>query len=164
VVFHAFNQATGFRLQASGFKLQASGFRPRTEESKKPEACSVKLFRSHNPGYKDGEQLRDFIYVKDVIDVLYFLMDHKRDPGIYNLGTGHARTFLDLANAVFASINKPSNIEFIDTPIDIRDKYQYFTEAKMEKLRRTGYTKPFYTLEEGISEYLQGYLSNEKIL
>ncbi len=143
VVFHAFNQAD---RRTSG---QADGV--------------VRLFRSHNPGYKDGEQLRDFIYVKDVIDVLYFLMDHNRDPGIYNLGTGHARTFLDLVHAVFTSINRPSKIEFIDTPIDIRDKYQYFTQAKMEKLRRTGYTKPFYTLEEGISEYVQGYLSNEKI-
>ena len=151
VVFHAFNQAD----------RRTSG---RADRRTSGQADGVvRLFRSHNPRYKDGGQLRDFIYVKDVIDVLYFLMDHNRDSGIYNLGTGHARTFLDLANAVFASINKPSNIEFIDTPIDIRDKYQYFTEANMEKLRRTGYTKPFYTLEEGISEYLQGYLSNEKI-
>jgi len=148
VVVHAFNQATGFRPQASGPELQATG--------------SVKLFRSHNPAYKDGGQLRDFIYVKDVIDVLYFLMNHKNDPGIYNLGTGHARTFLDLANAVFASLSTPARIEFIDTPIDIRDKYQYFTEANMQKLRRTGYSKAFYTLEEGITEYVQGYLSNKK--
>jgi len=152
VVFHAFNQAD----------RRTSG---RADRRTSGQADGVvRLFRSHNPRYKDGGQLRDFIYVKDVIDVLYFLMDHNRDSGIYNLGTGHARTFLDLANAVFASINKPSNIEFIDTPIDIRDKYQYFTEANMEKLRRTGYTKPFYTLEEGISEYVQEYLSNEKIV
>jgi ADP-L-glycero-D-manno-heptose 6-epimerase len=155
VVLHAFNQATGYRLQASGFKPQAP-------EIMKPEACSVKLFRSHNPAYKDGGQLRDFIYVKDVIDVLYFLMNHKNDPGIYNLGTGHARTFLDLANAVFTSLSTPARIEFIDTPIDIRDKYQYFTEASMQKLRRTGYSKAFYTLEEGIAEYVQGFLSNGK--
>ena len=122
----------------------------------------VRLFRSHNPGYKDGEQLRDFIYVKDIIDVLFFLMNHKHDAGIYNLGTGHARTFLDLVNAVFASLSIPSKIEFIDTPVDIRDKYQYFTEANMQKLRRIGYSKLFYTLEEGITEYVQGYLSNEK--
>jgi len=150
VVFHAFNQAEKRTSRQADKRTsgQADGV--------------VRLFRSHNPGYKDGEQLRDFIYVKDVLDVLYFLMDHKCDSGIYNLGTGHARTFLDLADAVFASINKPSNIEFIDTPIDIRDKYQYFTEAKMQKLRSIGYSKPFYTLEEGITEYVQGYLSNGK--
>ena len=85
-------------------------------------------------------------------------MNHKKDSGIYNLGTGKARSFLDLANSVFAAINKPICIEFIDTPIDIRDKYQYFTEAPMEKLRSIGYEKPFYSLEAGIEEYLQGYL------
>jgi ADP-L-glycero-D-manno-heptose 6-epimerase len=153
VVFHAFNQATGYRLQATSRKPQAPG-------SLKPEACSVKLFRSHNPDYKDGEQVRDFIYVKDVVDVLFFLMDHKNDPGIYNLGTGRARTFLDLANAVFAALSAPSNIEFTDTPVDIRERYQYFTEAPMQKLRETGYSKPFYTLEEGVNEYVQGFLSN----
>jgi ADP-L-glycero-D-manno-heptose 6-epimerase len=118
----------------------------------------VKLFRSHNPEYKDGGQLRDFIYVKDVIDVMLFLMRHPSDPGIYNLGTGKARTFLDLANAVFSALNIPPNIEFIDTPFDIRDKYQYFTQAKMEKLRAIGYEKPFFSLESGIEEYVQGYL------
>jgi ADP-L-glycero-D-manno-heptose 6-epimerase len=161
VVFHAFNQAAGYKLQASGFRPQASGFRPQAS-GLRPETCSVKLFRSHNPEYKDGEQLRDFIYVKDVIDVLFFLKNHKQDPGIYNLGTGKARTFLDLANAVFASLSLPPEIEFIDTPADIRDKYQYFTEANMQKLRSIGYLKPFYSLEEGITEYVQGYLSNEK--
>ncbi len=138
VVFHAFNQAD---KRTSG---QAAGV--------------VRLFRSHNPAYKDGGQLRDFIYVKDVIDVIWFLMNHKQDSGIYNLGTGKARSFLDLARAVFAAINKPVNIEFIDTPTDIRDKYQYFTEAKMDKLRSIGYEKPFYSLEAGIEEYIQGYL------
>jgi len=138
VVFHAFNQAD---RRAGG---QADGM--------------VRLFRSHNPDYKDGGQLRDFIYVKDVIDVMWFLMNHKQDSGIYNLGTGKARSFLDLANALFLAINKPPLIEFIDTPIDIRDKYQYFTEAKMEKLGSIGYSRPFYTLEKGIEEYVQGYL------
>ena len=121
----------------------------------------VKLFRSHNPDYPDGGQLRDFIYVKDVIDVMYFLMDHKKDSGIYNLGTGKARTFLDLANSTFAALNLPASIEFIDTPLDIRDKYQYFTEAKMEKLRSIGYNRTFFSLESGIEEYVQGYLKDQ---
>jgi len=124
----------------------------------KGNPASVKLFRSHNPGYKDGEQLRDFIYVKDVIDVIYFLMNQKSGSGIYNLGTGHARTFLDLVRAVFSALNKSPEIEFIDTPTDIREKYQYFTEAKMQKLFSLGYSKPFYSLEKGIEEYVQGYL------
>ena len=119
----------------------------------------VKLFRSHRDDYEDGGQLRDFIYVKDVIDVLFFLMQNPAESGIYNLGTGKARTFLDLANAVFAALNLPPSIEFIDTPVDIRDKYQYFTEAGMEKLRKAGYNKPFYTLESAIAEYVQGYLA-----
>jgi len=118
----------------------------------------VRLFRSHNPDYPDGGQLRDFIYVKDVIDVMYFLMNHTGGSGIYNLGTGKARTFLDLANSVFAALNLPPSIEFIDTPLDIRDKYQYFTEARMEKLRIAGYSKPFFTLEQAVEEYVQGYL------
>ncbi|HPT09150.1 MAG TPA: ADP-glyceromanno-heptose 6-epimerase [Bacteroidales bacterium] len=133
------------------------------------EGKSVKLFRSHRPEYKDGEQLRDFIYVKDVTDVMYFLMDSglqnsengETKPavsGIYNLGTGQARTFLDLVRSVFAAMDLPPAIEFIDTPIDIRDKYQYFTEAAMDKLRSAGYIKPFYSLEAGIEEYVQGYL------
>jgi ADP-L-glycero-D-manno-heptose 6-epimerase len=119
---------------------------------------AVRLFRSHNPDFRDGEQLRDFIYVKDVTDVLYFLMNHPSGSGIYNLGTGKARTFLDLVNAVFTALNLPPSIEFIDTPADIRDKYQYFTEAKMEKLHSIGYSRPFYTLEQAVEEYVQGYL------
>jgi len=118
----------------------------------------MKLFRSHNPQYKDGEQMRDFVYVKDVADVCYFLMHHRKDSGIYNLGSGKARTFLDLTRAVFKAFDKPESIEFIDTPIDIRDKYQYFTEAKMEKLKGIGYAKPFHTLEEGATDYVQNYL------
>jgi ADP-L-glycero-D-manno-heptose 6-epimerase len=122
------------------------------------ETGMVKLFRSHNPDYKDGMQLRDFIYVKDVVNVLYFLMTYRERPGIYNLGTGKARAFLDLAKGTFTSMNLEPNIEFIDTPEDIRNKYQYFTEANMTKLRTTGYANPFYSLEEGIEEYVQGYL------
>ncbi|MBN2174902.1 MAG: ADP-glyceromanno-heptose 6-epimerase [Bacteroidales bacterium] len=118
----------------------------------------VRLFRSHRPDFEDGKQLRDFVYVKDVVDVIYFLMKKQPMTGIFNLGTGKARTFLDLARATFHSMNEPENIEFIDTPEDIRDKYQYFTEAKMGKLRSAGYEDLFYSLEEGIEEYVQEYL------
>jgi ADP-L-glycero-D-manno-heptose 6-epimerase len=118
----------------------------------------MKLFRSHNPQYKDGEQMRDFVYVKDVVDVCYFLMRHRKNSGIYNLGSGKARTFLDLTKAVFKALKKPENIEFIDTPVDIRDNYQYFTEAKMDKLRAAGYEKEFASLEEGTTDYVQNYL------
>ena len=119
---------------------------------------TMKLFRSHNPQYKDGEQMRDFVYVKDVAEVCYFLMRHRRDSGIYNLGSGKARTFLDLTRAVFKALNKSESISFIDTPIDIRDKYQYFTEAKMDKLKKIGYSKPFYSLEDGAGDYVRNYL------
>ncbi|MEQ8475793.1 ADP-glyceromanno-heptose 6-epimerase [Fulvivirga sp.] len=121
---------------------------------------AMKLFRSHNPEYKDGEQMRDFVYVKDVIDVCYWLMHHRKDSGIYNLGSGKARTFLDLTKAVFKALDKNEDISFIDTPEDIRDKYQYFTEANMEKLKSIGYPKEFTTLEVGIEDYVKNYLSN----
>jgi ADP-L-glycero-D-manno-heptose 6-epimerase len=133
VIFHAFNQ------------IQEKG--------------KVKLFRSHNPNFKDGEQLRDFIYVKDLIDVCLFLKDKKPASGIYNLGSGNARTFLDLVKNTFHSLNKQVEIEFIDTPEDIRDKYQYFTEANMAKLREVGYTKEFSTLEKGVNDYVTNYLT-----
>ncbi|MEO8211179.1 MAG: ADP-glyceromanno-heptose 6-epimerase [bacterium] len=122
----------------------------------------MKLFRSHNPVYKDGEQLRDFIYVKDVVEVCMFLMNHRKDSGIYNLGTGKARTFLDLVRNTFKAINKPEQIDFIDTPEDIRDKYQYFTEANMNKLRSIGYTKQFYSLEDGVEDYVTNFLNKNK--
>jgi ADP-L-glycero-D-manno-heptose 6-epimerase len=136
VIFHTFNQVS--------------------------DVGSVKLFRSHKPEYKDGEQLRDFVYVKDVLKVCLFLYEHKIKNGIYNLGSGKARTFLDLAKATFAAMQQPTYIEFIDTPADIRDKYQYFTEAKMQKLIDSGYNQKFYTLEEGVSDYVNNYLK-EKI-
>jgi ADP-L-glycero-D-manno-heptose 6-epimerase len=119
----------------------------------------MKLFRSHNPNFKDGEQMRDFVYVKDVVDVCMFLMHHRKNSGIYNLGSGKARTFLDLAKAVFYSVGKPEQIEFVDTPADIRDKYQYFTEANMAKLKSIGYSKKFYELEEGIQDYVKNFLA-----
>jgi ADP-L-glycero-D-manno-heptose 6-epimerase len=126
------------------------------------EKGSVKLFRSHNPEYKDGEQLRDFVYVKDVTEVCYFLLHHRKDSGIYNLGSGKARTFMDLVKNTFSSLNKAPQIDFIDTPADIRDKYQYFTEANMNKLKSIGYSKPFHTLEEGVKDYVQNYLEGKK--
>ncbi len=122
----------------------------------------VKLFRSHNPDFKDGEQLRDFIYVMDVVEVILFLMNKKPDSGLYNLGTGKARAFKDLAVSTFRAMNLDPVIEFIDTPEDIRDKYQYFTEADMRKLRNTGYEKDFTSLEEGVEDYVKNYLSQEK--
>jgi ADP-L-glycero-D-manno-heptose 6-epimerase len=119
----------------------------------------MKLFKSHNPNFKDGEQMRDFVYVKDVADVCLFFMHSRKNSGIYNLGSGTARTFVDLTKAVFRALNKPENIEFIDTPVDIRDKYQYFTEANMEKLKSTGYRKEFTSLEEGARDYVTNYLA-----
>jgi len=118
----------------------------------------IKLFRSHNPDYRDGEQMRDFIYVKDVISVAIWLMRNRPASGIYNLGTGTARSFNDLANAIFTSLHLSGKIEYIDTPEDIREKYQYFTEADMGKLRAAGYTDEFYTLEKGVADYLKLYL------
>lgn len=132
VVYHAFNQ------------IKKTG--------------KMELFRSHRSDYKNGEQLRDFIYVKDVVDVLYFLMEKNLSSGIYNLGTGKARTFNDLAKSTFKAMGIKENIEYIDTPEDIRDKYQYFTEADMNKLRNNGYQKPFHSLEEGIHDYVKNYL------
>ena len=122
----------------------------------------VNLFRSHRPDFKDGEQLRDFIYVKDIVDVIAFLMEQRPESGIYNLGTGKARSFLDLVKATFKAMNQAENIEFIDTPADIRDKYQYFTEANMEKLLRAGYKKPFTSLEDGVYDYVTNYLLTDK--
>jgi len=126
------------------------------------EKGQVKLFRSHNPNYTDGGQLRDFVYVKDLIDVLYFTFGEDLKNGIYNLGSGTARTFLDLAKATFKALGKEPNIEFIDTPIDIRDKYQYFTEANMNKLISQGYKKPFTSLEDGVHDYVINYLVGAK--
>jgi len=140
VIFHAFNQ------------VRATG--------------AMKLFRSHNPHFTDGGQMRDFIYVKDVTDVLYFLLHHrdKSNSGIYNLGSGKARTFLELTRSVFKSLDLPENISFFDTPVDIRDKYQYFTEARMTKLRGIGYEKAFTSLEDGTMDYVRNFLEGHKYL
>lgn len=132
VIMHAFNQ------------IKASG--------------GMKLFASHNADYEDGGQLRDFVYVKDVVNVCLFLMNNKPTSGLYNLGTGTARPFIDLAKATFKAMGEKETISFIPTPEDIRDKYQYFTEADMTKLKSVGYNKPFYTLEEGVEDYVKNYL------
>lgn len=134
VIFHAYNQIT--------------------------KTGEMKLFASHHPDYKDGEQLRDFVYVKDVVNVCLFLLNHRKDSGIYNLGSGKARTFLDLVNNTFKAMNLTPKISFIPTPEDIRDKYQYFTEADMSKLKAIGYNQPFTSLEDGVEDYVKNYLSS----
>lgn len=126
------------------------------------ETGGMKLFRSHRPDFKDGEQLRDFVYVKDVTSVILFLMTHRQHSGLYNVGTGTARTFLDLARATFQAMGREERISFIDTPADIRDRYQYFTEAAMQKLRGIGYDAPFHSLEAGITDYVQNYLMPDR--
>lgn len=135
VVFHAYNQIS--------------------------KTGGMKLFRSHNPEFADGEQMRDFVYVKDVVNVCMWLMHHRKNSGIYNLGSGKARTFLDLTKATFKAMNIEENISFIDTPEDIRDKYQYYTEANMNKLQSIGYDQPFHSLEEGVEDYVKEYLSKK---
>ncbi len=122
----------------------------------------VKLFKSHRSDFRDGQQLRDFIYVKDIAAVCSWLMINQPASGLYNLGTGKARSFEDLALATFAGLGISPVIEFIDMPEDIRDKYQYFTEADMTKLRAAGYTAPFTSLEEGVGEYVREYLRDKK--
>lgn len=122
------------------------------------ETGSMQLFKSHRPEYEDGQQLRDFVYVKDVVRVIYWFMNHHPQSGIYNLGTGRARSFWDLATATFRALKLEPQITFVDMPEDIRDKYQYFTEAKMTKMRGAGFKRPFYSLESGIKSYVTRYL------
>ncbi|MBF0130092.1 MAG: ADP-glyceromanno-heptose 6-epimerase [Alphaproteobacteria bacterium] len=117
------------------------------------------LFRSHHPDYADGGQLRDFVHIDDCVDVMMWLLDNPQVNGLYNIGTGQARSFLDLASAVYRSLGKEPYIKYVDTPLEIRAKYQYFTEAKMRRLRDAGYTKPFTPLEDGIGRYVRDYLS-----
>ena len=119
----------------------------------------INLFKSHNPEYKDGGQMRDFIYVKDICDVIYWFMINRKHSGIYNLGTGNAETFEQLALNTITSSNKGGEIHYIDKPEDIREKYQYYTCANMNKLRLAGYDAPFYTLKYGIEDYIQNYLA-----
>jgi len=124
----------------------------------------MNLFRSHNEKYDDGEQKRDFIYVKDVHEICAFLMESRPESGLYNVGSGKARTFKSLAVNTFHAMNREVEIGYIDTPADIRDKYQYFTEAKMNKLIAAGYSKGFHTLEQGVKDYVENYLMDGKYL
>jgi ADP-L-glycero-D-manno-heptose 6-epimerase len=135
VIFHAFNQVKNTGV--------------------------VRLFKSHRPDFKDGQQLRDFIYVKDILKVCYWLMENQPGSAIYNLGTGKARTFDDLVKSTYAGMDLEPEIQYIDMPRDIRDKYQYFTEANMKKLREAGYKHEFYSLEKGVDDYVRNYLTKQ---
>jgi ADP-L-glycero-D-manno-heptose 6-epimerase len=126
------------------------------------EKGEVQLFKSHRSDYKDGEQKRDFIYVKDLCDVCLFLMHHRKHSGIYNLGSGTARTWNDLVKAIFNALDKPVQIKYVDIPEDIREKYQYFTEANMDKLKQIGYEKSFTSIEDGVKDYVSNYLTQNK--
>ena len=121
----------------------------------------AKLFRSHRDDYADGEQKRDFIYVKDCVEVVLWLLDHPGVSGLFNLGTGRARSFNELAAAVFAALDLPPHITYRDTPAPIRAKYQYFTEARMDRLRTAGYDRSFRSLEDGIADYVGSYLTTD---
>jgi ADP-L-glycero-D-manno-heptose 6-epimerase len=124
----------------------------------------VQLFKSYLKNYNDGEQMRDFIYVKDAVDMTLFFLENKNKNGIFNIGTGKARMWNDLVTILFKAMNKPVNIEYIDMPEIIKNKYQYFTQAKMEKLFDAGYDKPISSLEDGINDYVKNYLIEEKYL
>jgi ADP-L-glycero-D-manno-heptose 6-epimerase len=126
------------------------------------ETGSVRLFKSHRPDYNDGEQMRDFIYVKDLCEVCLFLMKTRKNSGLYNLGTGQARSWNDLAGAIFKALQLPTHIQYVPIPEDIRDTYQYFTEANMQKLRAIGYSNDFTSIEEGVKDYVIHYLEQEK--
>ncbi|MSO93132.1 MAG: ADP-glyceromanno-heptose 6-epimerase [Rhodospirillales bacterium] len=119
----------------------------------------ARLFKSHNPKYEDGGQLRDFIWVGDCVDVILWLIEHRKVSGLFNCGSGRARSFKDLAAAVFRAQGKEPRIEYTPTPESIREKYQYFTEARMQRLRKTGYTKPFISVEEGVGTYVTRFLA-----
>ncbi len=123
----------------------------------------MKLFRSHRPDVADGMQMRDFVYVMDVVEVIDYLLSEQPASGLYNLGSGRAQSFLDLVHAVFKALDLPPRIEFIDTPADIRESYQYYTRAEMQKLQNAGYSRPFRSLEEGVPEYVQTYLESQSI-
>lgn len=124
----------------------------------------VRLFRSHHPDYRDGEQKRDFVFVDDVVAVLHFALDKPLRRGVYNLGSGQARTFLDLVRCVFRELGAQERIEFVDTPVEIRARYQYFTQADMRRLRAAGYVRPFRSLEEGVHAYVARLATSEATL
>lgn len=127
--------------------------------AREDEACT--LFKSHHPDYQDGGQLRDFIWVGDCVDIVLWLLDNPEVNGLFNCGTGKARSFADLARAVYAALGKEPQINYVDTPEDIRDKYQYFTEARMDRLAAAGYSKPMTSLEEGVATYVKSYLHSD---
>lgn len=122
----------------------------------------ISLFKSYHPDYKDGEQLRDFIYVKDAVEMTVFFLERQDLNGIYNVGTGIPRSWNDLAKAVFSALALEPKIEYIDMPEELRGKYQYFTKAEMDKLRRAGFTKPVMSLEEAVKDYVLKYLERKK--
>lgn len=124
----------------------------------------VRLFKSLNPKYKDGEQMRDFIYVKDAVDMTLHFLENKDKNGLYNVGSGVARTWIDLVKALFNALEKPVNIEFIDLPEQLKEKYQYFTEANLSKIKSAGYKKEINSLETGISDYVKNYLLKKQYL
>jgi ADP-L-glycero-D-manno-heptose 6-epimerase len=119
----------------------------------------ARLFRSHRADVSDGGQKRDFVYVRDCVDMMLWLHDHPEVSGLFNVGSGAARSFADLATAVFRALGQEPRLDFVDTPVEIRDKYQYFTEARLERLRAAGYTSPTTTLEDGVHDYVQTYLA-----
>ncbi|MGE0631075.1 MAG: ADP-glyceromanno-heptose 6-epimerase [Pseudobdellovibrionaceae bacterium] len=126
------------------------------------ETGKLKLFISYNPQYKDGEQMRDFVYVKDVTRWMLELTEKKPTSGVYNMGSGNARTWLDLAKATFGAIGKPMQIEWIDVPENIRNQYQYFTEAGMDKWLKAGMSRPQWPIEKGVQDYVQNFLMKDK--
>ncbi len=120
-----------------------------------------RLFRSHHPDYPDGGQRRDFVWVDDCVEVMLWLIDNPGVSGLFNLGTGRSRAFAELAGAVFAALGREAQIDYIDTPPEIRDRYQYLTEARMERLRAAGYERPFTPLEDGVGAYVRDYLATD---
>jgi len=125
------------------------------------DGAKATLFKSHNPKYEDGGQLRDFVWVGDCVDIIMWLLETPAANGLFNCGTGQARSFLDLTRAVYDALGSEAKVEYLDTPVEIRAKYQYFTEAKMDRLRDAGYDKPFTTLEDGIGDYVSGFLNTD---
>jgi ADP-L-glycero-D-manno-heptose 6-epimerase len=125
---------------------------------------TVRLFKSYNPQYPDGGQMRDFLYVKDAVDMTLFFLDNKKSAGIFNLGAGRPRTWLDLANALFVAMNQKPNVEFIDMPPSVRNQYQYFTQADIAKLRAAGYKKDITLLEDAVKDYVQNYLIPDRYI
>jgi ADP-L-glycero-D-manno-heptose 6-epimerase len=121
----------------------------------------LRLFRSYHADYADAGQMRDFIYVRDCVDVMLWFLDNANISGLYNLGTGQARTWMDLAKALYGALGRPPNVEIIDMPIELQAKYQYYTQATMDRLRKIGYQRPFTSLENGIGHYVKQYLINE---